>query len=144
MKNALSRRVFMEKLAGCTAGGVAFNRMLEGRPSAQSAPSQGALNAGSNNLDSAKPRALINPNILVIMVDQLRVPMWLSSTQLAQVYSTFLPNIAGRIRNCSYSFQQYYPAATVCTASRSTLLTGLYAPQTAVYVGQEGGTAVGT
>jgi hypothetical protein len=58
----------------------------------------------------------------------MRWPMWLSSSH--QVY---LPNIMGRLRNSSYVFRQYYAAATVCSAARSTFLTGLYAPQTSVY-----------
>jgi len=41
----------------------------------------------------------------------------------------------GKLQNRGYVFQQYYTAAArVCAAARGTLLTGLYAPQTAVYI----------
>ena len=43
----------------------------------------------------------------------------------------------GLIQNNSYSFDQFFVSATVCTASRACLLTGLYAPQTAMYANTE-------
>ena len=46
----------------------------------------------------------------------------------------------GRIQSNSYNFDQFFVAATVCTASRACLLTGLYAPQTAMYVTADPGT----
>jgi arylsulfatase A-like enzyme len=66
------------------------------------------------------------------MVDQMRPPMWMNSSQLATL-QTVLPNIMGLIQNNSYNFEQFFVSATECTASRAGLLTGLYAPQTAMY-----------
>lgn len=80
------------------------------------------------------PPVLTNPNILVIMVDQMRVPMWMNASQSASLPQTVLPNIIGRIAPNSYNFEQFFVAATICTPSRATLLTGLYAPQTAMYL----------
>jgi arylsulfatase A-like enzyme len=90
-------------------------------------PAQGASTSGA----WTPPPVLKNPNILVIMVDQMRAPVWPSANTPPV---PFLPNIAGRIQNNSYNFEQFYVAATMCTASRAALLTGLYAPQTAMYV----------
>ncbi len=84
------------------------------------------------------PPTLKNPNILIIMVDQMRPPVWMNSSQSASLSQTVLPNIMGRILNNSYSFEQFFVAATQCTASRAALLTGLYAPQTAMYVNCDG------
>lgn len=129
MKNNLSRRAFMERLGICTVGGAALSQIVS-RPAAAQGPD---LPEGSNTVTWNKPPALTNPNILIITVDQLRWPCWLDSTQMNMLDKMYLPNIFGLIRDNSYAFQQYYTAATMCTPSRATLLTGLYAPQTAVY-----------
>ena len=68
------------------------------------------------------------PNILVIIVDQLRVPMWFPQQEELDGY---LPGLAA-LRKNSVEFTQYFTAASFCTPARSTLLTGLYAPQTGV------------
>jgi arylsulfatase A-like enzyme len=77
---------------------------------------------------------LKNPNILIVMVDQMRVPLWLSHSQMNRLRSSVLPNILGRIQGNSYNFAQHFCAATYCTSARAALLTGLYAPQTAMYI----------
>ena len=115
----VSRRGFLQRIGAGTllgAAGLGRNR----------------LPGASNTASWTPPPVLKNPNILVIMVDQLRPPMWMDgfSQPLAQV----LPNIAGRIQNCSYNFSEFYVAATICTSSRACLLTGLYTPQTAMYL----------
>jgi arylsulfatase A-like enzyme len=67
-----------------------------------------------------------SPNILVIVVDQLRAPQWFTaSPTLAQM----LPNITG-LRREGVSFERHYTASNDCTPARSTLLTGLYTHQT--------------
>jgi arylsulfatase A-like enzyme len=66
------------------------------------------------------------PNILVIVVDQLRYPQWLGATPLGLA---FAPNLM-RLRNGGVSFARHYTASNDCTPSRSTLLTGLYTHQT--------------
>jgi arylsulfatase A-like enzyme len=116
----LNRRRFLEAVgAGALLGaaGLTRNRAL----------------AASNTTSWTPPPVLKNPNILVIMVDQLRPPMWLSASQSASL-TQILPNIMGRIVNTSYNFNQFFVAATMCTPSRAALLTGLYAPQTALYL----------
>ena len=98
----------------------------------------GAAGVSRASADSGwtPPPVLKNPNILVIMVDQMRPPMWMNASQQAMLSQT-LPNIVGRLQNNSYNFGQFFVAATVCTASRAALMTGLYAPQTGVYVNIE-------
>jgi arylsulfatase A-like enzyme len=66
------------------------------------------------------------PNILVILVDQLRNPALLPpSLSLASI----MPNLAA-LRAASVSFERHYTASNDCTPSRSALVTGLYTHQT--------------
>jgi arylsulfatase A-like enzyme len=66
------------------------------------------------------------PNILVIVVDQLRTPCWFSAAPAA---TRLMPNLAG-IRDGGVSFDSHYTASNDCTPARATLLTGLYTHQT--------------
>lgn len=66
------------------------------------------------------------PNILVIIVDEMRFPMWFPGQDQLDA---LLPNIA-RIRRNAVSFERHYTAANVCTAARGALVTGLYSHQT--------------
>lgn len=119
----VSRRIFLERLA---AGA------LLGAAGAYEKPAQAQSSSGG----WTPPPVLENPNILVILVDQMRPPQWMTAAQEALLPS-FLPNIMGLIQSNSYSFDQFFVSATVCTASRACLLTGLYAPQTAMYANTE-------
>jgi arylsulfatase A-like enzyme len=121
VKKDVNRREFLEKVGAWTVGGAALSQVLGRRAKAQSG-------------GWVAPPRLTNPNILFIIVDQMRFPQWVSAMQMTTLEQQLLPNIIGRLRNNSYAFQQYYTSATVCTAARGTLLTGLYAPQTAVYI----------
>lgn len=70
------------------------------------------------------------PNILVILVDQLRFPQ--GSFDQATLDQA-APNLA-KLRSESVSFDAHYAAATACSPSRSTLLTGLYTHQNAMFL----------
>jgi len=130
MKRQMSRRGFLE---ACAAGGASLSQVLNRRAAAQ--------NDAFDAVPWSPPPALTNPpNILLIVVDQMRWPQWLNSAQ-EQTLQSVLPNIVGKLRNRSYAFEQYYTAATACSSARSTLLTGLYAPQTAVYAESSSSTA---
>jgi arylsulfatase A-like enzyme len=73
---------------------------------------------------AGKPRRA--PNILVVMVDQLRTPQWFSASAAAIAQ---MPNLA-RLREGGVSFQSHYTAANDCTPARAALLTGLHTHQT--------------
>ncbi len=66
------------------------------------------------------------PNILVIMVDQLRTPQWFSAADSA---AALMPNLA-RLRNGAVSFASHYTASNDCTPARAALVTGLHTHQT--------------
>jgi arylsulfatase A-like enzyme len=66
------------------------------------------------------------PNILVIVVDQLRFPQWFSPDPAG----LGLPPNLRRLRDGAVSFGRHYTASNDCTPARSTLLTGLYTHQT--------------
>jgi arylsulfatase A-like enzyme len=66
------------------------------------------------------------PNILVIMVDQLRTPQWFSASSTALAS---MPNLA-RLRTGGVSFASHYTASNDCTPARAALLTGLHTHQT--------------
>ena len=66
------------------------------------------------------------PNILVIVVDQLRAPQWFTASP---ALASLLPNIS-RLHREGVSFERHYTASNDCTPARSTLLTGLYTHQT--------------
>ena len=60
------------------------------------------------------------PNILVIVVDQLRYPQWVSAGSFGL---GFTPNLQ-KLREGGVSFAHHYTASNDCTPARSTLLTG--------------------
>ncbi|MHB1537812.1 MAG: sulfatase-like hydrolase/transferase [Solirubrobacteraceae bacterium] len=66
------------------------------------------------------------PNILFVMVDQLRTPRWFSDVTMT---SALTPNIA-RLQKDAVSFQSHYTASNDCSPARAALLTGLYTHQT--------------
>jgi arylsulfatase A-like enzyme len=87
---------------------------------------RGAAEAESAAKQPGSGSRFRQPNILVIMVDQLRTPQWFSATTAA---SALMPNL-GRLRNGGVSFANHYTAANDCTPSRSALVTGLHTHQT--------------
>ncbi|GBE66892.1 sulfatase family protein [Mycobacterium sp. MFM001] len=74
------------------------------------------------------------PNILVIVVDQMRAPQWFPAPQ--QLH-TLLPNL-GRLQRSSVSFESHYTASNMCTPSRGVMTTGLYSHQTGCLFTGEG------
>jgi arylsulfatase A-like enzyme len=92
------------------------------QPAGASARPRARADAGTTGGAGRQQR----PNILVIVVDQLRYPQWLGATPLGLA---FAPNLA-RLRSGAVSFAHHYTASNDCTPARSTLLTGLYTHQT--------------
>jgi arylsulfatase A-like enzyme len=70
------------------------------------------------------------PNILVIVVDQVRTPVWMPA--LAP-QSSITPHL-WKLRSSSVSFENHYTASNDCSPARGVLLTGLYTHQTGVMI----------
>jgi arylsulfatase A-like enzyme len=66
------------------------------------------------------------PNILVILVDQLRTPVWLPA---GVTPATVMPNLQA-LRTGAVNFERHYTASNDCSPSRGALVTGLYSHQT--------------
>ena len=86
----------------------------------------GGAKDASSSKQPGSPKRYRPPNILVIMVDQLRTPQWFSATAAA---AALMPNLA-RLRQGGVSFGSHYTAANDCTPARAALLTGLHTHQT--------------
>jgi arylsulfatase A-like enzyme len=72
------------------------------------------------------------PNILIILVDQWRSPIWFPDPA---TLAGLLPNTS-TLFSQSVNFTKYFTAATACSPSRSTFVTGLYAHQTGILITQ--------
>jgi arylsulfatase A-like enzyme len=114
------RRTFIKQgaFAGASLLGL---RPHHARPSAKRKRRQGITG------HAARPSA---PNILTILVDQLRTPAWMPPAATA---AAVMPNLAA-LSARSVSFENHYTAANDCSPSRSVLLTGLYTHQTSVMI----------
>jgi arylsulfatase A-like enzyme len=86
----------------------------------------GGLALGSTRRGGGRTRLERAPNILVVLVDQLRTPVWMPG---AAVPAAVMPNLAA-LRAGAVSFERHYTASNDCTPSRGALLTGLYSHQT--------------
>jgi arylsulfatase A-like enzyme len=131
----LDRRTVLKR--GLLAGGL-----LTGAGAAIAAAAETGGSSGSSTTSAAdtttsatstrpgappgQSRPPAHPNILVIVVDQLRFPQWFSPSPAGLV----LPPNLQRLREDSVSFARHYTASNDCTPSRSALLTGLYTHQT--------------
>ncbi len=114
--SGLSRREFLQR-----AGGGAAAVAMAGA-------------AGGQTAQAPRAGLTVAPNILVILVDQLRFPVNTAPVSAsAPPLDALLPNLAALRNgygNGAVNFTQYYTAATDCSPSRATLVTGLYSPQT--------------
>jgi len=122
------RRSFLKKgaIAGglLAGGGVAIAEATKGSKTQPSAPPP----AQPISRVSPPPTAAVRrPNILVIMVDQLRFPQWFGPVPGGGVS---LPENLQRLRRGAVSFGRHYTVSNDCTPARSAMLTGLYTHQT--------------
>ena len=124
----VDRRTFLKgglAAGGILAGGLAIRAAADTdtapntRPQPSKAPKRPVARASAGASDR-------RPNILVIIVDQLRLPQWFSA---APVGLGLPPNLQ-RLSEGAVSFVRHYTASNDCTPARSTLLTGLYTHQT--------------
>ena len=127
-EGALDRRAFLKRSlalsgavagsAGAVAGAAAALADLaspDAAPAARRRRRQGGAGASS-----------ARPNVLVVLVDQMRTPTWSGELGLAE---SGLANVA-RIRRGGVSFGRHYTASNDCTPARAALVTGLYTHQT--------------
>lgn len=100
----------------------------------------GAVAAGFGGYELLrKPDSAVGggkPNILVIVVDEMRAPQWFPDTQQ---FGALLPHLNG-LRQRSVSFGSHYSASNACTPARGVLTTGLYSHQTGCLFTGEGPT----
>jgi arylsulfatase A-like enzyme len=121
MADPLTRRTLIKRglIAGgaLAAGGVAVGELLSSQE-------------GDSKKTAVAPASRPAPNILVVLVDQLRAPQWFQNGALA---AGLMPNLA-RLRNGGVYFASHYTAANDCSPSRAVLLTGLHSQQTGCLV----------
>ena len=106
---------------------------------ARSLRAGGAIAAGSLGADallaSSAParrrlgpyRRAAQPNILVILVDQLREPRWFGPGAGG---AATLPQSVQELANGGVRFTRHYAASNDCSPARATLVTGLHTHQT--------------
>ena len=121
-EQGIDRRTFVKGglLAGgaVLGGGLAVSKLADATDSSNAQPP-----APVRPVRHASPQ---RPNILVIMVDQLRFPQWIGP----EPGEPSLPPNLRRLSEGAVSFAHHYTASNDCTPSRSALLTGLYTHQT--------------
>ncbi len=126
----VDRRTFLRRgliAGGAVAGaGVAIRAMADASSDSAGTvpPSPKPQGVAIGRTTPIRPSGL--PNILVIVVDQLRYPQWLSAGSFGL---GFTPNLQ-KLREGGVSFAHHYTASNDCTPARATLLTGLYTHQT--------------
>ncbi len=118
----MKRREFIK-----SAGGLAGAALAGGASMVPSVLSR-QVSARPKPVGRSNPNG--RPNILVIMVDQLRTPQPPFDQSLMDQAA---PNLAC-LRQQSVAFASHYAAATACSPSRSCLLTGLYTHQTGMFL----------
>ena len=92
----------------------------------------GLLNAGGTPpAASTCPVGGSKPNILFVMVDEMRFPSSFPEGihDAADFLKEFMPNVY-RLWKRGVKFTNYHTAASACTPARGTIATGLYSQQT--------------
>jgi arylsulfatase A-like enzyme len=108
---------------GVLAGGGAIARVLTEDSDPESPPNPAPAPAVARTTPRTRSE---KPNILVIVVDQLRFPQWFSPVP----GGVGLPPNLQRLSEGAVSFARHYTASNDCSPSRSAMLTGLYTHQT--------------
>jgi len=84
----------------------------------------------ANSQGVTKPVSGPQPNILFILVDELRFPTVFPQgiTSPDQFIRKFMPNLY-KLWKAGVKFSNYHTASNACTPARGTLITGLYSQQ---------------
>ncbi len=116
----MDRRGFL-KTAGLAAAGSAFS---DGRGSARADASQTAAGQSPDQVSGPKP------NILFILVDELRYPSVFPAgiNTVDEFLARFMPNVYS-LWQSGVKFGRHYTAASACSPSRGVLISGLYSQQ---------------
>ncbi len=132
----LDRRTFITRglVAGgaLVGGGLAISKIAdatEGTPGVQAPPNLPTDAPAASRHRTAAAKVKPRPNILVVMVDQLRTPQWIGAQPSEPGALDLSPNVQ-RLREGGVFFERHYTASNDCTPSRAALLTGLYTHQT--------------
>jgi arylsulfatase A-like enzyme len=128
----LDRRTFITKglMTGgaLLGGGLAISKLADANDGSATPQAPPPVLAPTPPPHRSAPAGPGRPNILVIMVDQLRFPQWIGAGSAGAALS--LPPNLQRLREGAVSFAHHYTASNDCTPSRAALLTGLYTHQT--------------
>jgi arylsulfatase A-like enzyme len=123
----IDRRTFVKNglIAGgaMTGGALAVSRLAE---ATDTGAGRAPVAVSAQTTHRQTPASTRQPNILVIVVDQLRFPQWFG---VGPSGPDLPPNLR-RLRQGAVSFARHYTASNDCTPARATLLTGLYTHQT--------------
>ena len=121
---SVNRRTFLRRgllAGGLLAAGTAIGELADAATDSEPGPSVTAPTGSAPAVRAAR-----GPNILVILVDQLRFPQWIS----AGLGGVGLPPNIAHLNSRSVSFARHYTASNDCSPARAALLTGLYTHQT--------------
>jgi arylsulfatase A-like enzyme len=120
----IDRRTFLKDglIGGALLAGAGLGISKLADATDSSAPTPAPRRPIARAVSSTRDR----PNILVIVVDQLRFPQWFPSGPTGPALP---PNLA-QLRQGAVSFDRHYTASNDCTPARSAMLTGLYTHQT--------------
>jgi arylsulfatase A-like enzyme len=96
-----------------------------------SAAVAGATMASHLGLGQSTVEPGAQPNIIFILVDELRWPSVfpIGVNNAEQYFKCFMPNLYQYVWKGGVKFANYYTAADACTPARGTIITGLYSHQ---------------
>ena len=121
--------------------GTVANRRISRRDAMRGIGGAGMALAGAGMSPGTAPAAPAmlgqeseRPNILVIMVDEMRDWQWFPDQD---VLNQAFPNMA-RLQDGAVRFGRHYTASNMCSPSRGSLVTGLYSHQTGFVLTQGG------
>jgi arylsulfatase A-like enzyme len=120
----IDRRTFLKD--GLIAGGLLAGAGLGIVKLAGATDESGSTATVRTVAPTASTTGRRRPNILVIVVDQLRFPQWFPRGSRGPR----LPPNVQRLREGAVCFARHYTASNDCTPARAALLTGLYTHQT--------------
>lgn len=104
--------------------------LLKSAAALSALPATDGLVAASAQEVAAGQTGTTSPNILYIIVDELRFPKFFPAgiSDIGQFLQTFMPNLYD-LWQCGIKFENHFTDATACTPARGCLISGLYSQQ---------------